>query len=243
VTLKDVTEDRAVLGVMGPNARAVLARVTDADLVEFPFGSTREIEIAGALLRAARITYVGELGWELHVATRDVRAVYDAVSAAGSDLGLANAGHYAVNSLRLEKGYRAWGSDLSPDDTPIEAGLSFALSWDKAIPFLGRDALLRQKDQGVCKRMASFLLEDPEAMLWHDEPIYRNGTCVGYISSGSYGHTLGGAVGLGYVRGKEPITRDWVKEGTYEVDVAGTRIPARVSLASLYDPKRERILA
>lgn len=243
VTLLDVTKDRAVLGVMGPHARTLLARVTDADLVEFPFGSTREIEIAGAVVRAARITYVGELGWELHLATRDVCAVYDAVFAAGSDLGLANAGHYAVNSLRLEKGYRAWGTDLSPDDTPIEAGLSFALSWDKAIPFLGKEALLRQKDAGVCKRMASFLLEDPQAMLWHDEPIYRNGTCVGYISSGSYGHALGGAVGLGYVRSKEPITRDWVKEGTYEVDVAGTRIPARVSLASLYDPKRERILA
>ena len=242
-TLKDITVEGSVIGVMGPNSRTLLGRVSDADFVEFPFGTTREVQLGGATVRAARITYVGELGWELHVQASDALRVYEALRAVGGDLGLRNAGHYAVNSLRLEKGYRAWGSDLSPDDTPLEAGLSFAIGWDKATPFLGRDALLRQKETGPSKRMMSFLLEDPEALIWHDEPVYRNGLCVGYISSGAYGHTLGGAIGLGYVRSAEPMPRAWAAEGTYEVDVAGTRIPARASFAPLYDPKRERILA
>lgn len=243
VTLQDITKDLSVLGVMGPNSRDLLCRVSDEDFVEFPFGSTREIMIGGASVRAARITYVGELGWELHVPVSDALKVYSAIREVGEDLGLQNAGHYAINSLRLEKGYRAWGSDISIDDTPLEAGLAFAIGWDKSEQFLGREALLRQKEAGLRKRMASFLLEDPAEMLWHDEPIYRNGSCVGYISSGAYGHTLQGAVGLGYVRGSEPISREWVLDGNYEIDVSGRKIPAQVSLRSLYDPKRTRILA
>ncbi len=243
ISLHDITKDLSVISVMGPNSRELLQRVTDADLDDFPFGSTSEIQIGGAMVRAARITYVGELGWELHVSVSEAVKVYTAIREVGDDLGLLNAGHYAINSLRLEKGYRAWGSDISIDDTPLEAGLGFALAWDKAEPFLGREALLRQKETGVSKRMASFLLEDPAETLWHDEPIYRDGVCVGYISSGAYGHALGGAIGLGYVRGKEPISREWVMDGGYEIDVSGRRIPAKVSLRPLYDPKRARILA
>ncbi|HIA26496.1 MAG TPA: aminomethyl transferase family protein, partial [Planctomycetes bacterium] len=241
--LVDVTTDLGVLGVMGPRSRDLLQQVTDADLDSFPFGTSKKIVIGDAMVRAARITYVGELGWELHVGMADLPPVYDAIREAGDPLGLIDGGHYAINSLRLEKGYRAWGAELTVDDTPLEAGLSFALAWEKPIPFLGRDALLRQKEGGVCKKMVSFLLEDPEVFLWHDEPIYRDGLCVGYTSSAAYGHTLGASVALGYVRSEEPISRGFITSGSYQIDVAGTRVGARVSLKPLLDPQRERILA
>jgi sarcosine dehydrogenase len=162
---------------------------------------------------------------------------------AGRPLGVANAGMYAINSLRLEKGYRAWGADISPDDTPLEAGLGFAVKFDKPVPFLGRDALRRQKERGVRKRMVSFVLDDPEPMLWGGERIFRDGACVGYTTSGAYGHTVGGAVALGYVRHHEPVTAGFVKSGRYTVDVAGAHTPARASLAPPYDPHNEKIMA
>ncbi len=168
--------------------------------------------------------------------------VYDALMDAGRPFTVANAGMYAINSLRLEKEYRAWGADISPDDTPLEAGLGFAVKFDKPEAFLGRAALLQQKDQGVRKRIVAFLLEDSDPVLWGGERIYRDGICVGYTTSGSYGHTLGGAVALGYVRNHAPITPEFVKSGRYTIDVAGTHYPARASLAPLYDPKNEKIL-
>ncbi len=242
VTLTDITEDHAVLGVMGPHSRQLLTRVTGDAMESFPFGTSRKVTIASVELCAARITYVGELGWELHMPVSGAVEVYDALVAAGADLGIRDAGHYAVNSLRLEKGYRAWGAELSPDDTPLEAGLSFALAWDKEIPFIGRDALLRQKQQGVHKRMTSFVLEDPDVMLWHDEPIYRDGECVGYTSSAAFGHSLGASVALGYVRADHPISRKFVREGEYQIDVAGQRVAATVHLQSPYDHQRSKIL-
>src|SRR5262249_54857571 len=151
--------------------------------------------IGHATVRALRVTYVGELGWELHVSAEQAVALCDALTASNETFGLTNAGHYAINSLRLEKGYRAWGADLSADDTPLEAGLSFAVKFDKPA-FMGREALLSQKERGVHKRLTSFVVEDPEPVLWGAERIFRDGECVGYTTSASYGHTVGGAVAL-----------------------------------------------
>jgi 4-methylaminobutanoate oxidase (formaldehyde-forming) len=240
--LVDVTSSYSVLGVMGPNARSLLAPITEADLSNesFPFGTAQTIGIGHATVRALRVTYVGELGWELHVSAEQAVALCDALTAGNETFGLTNAGHYAINSLRLEKGYRAWGVDLSADDTPLEAGLSFAVKFDKP-DFLGREALLNQKERGVHKRLASFVVEDPEPVLWGAERIFRDGACIGYTTSASYGHTVGGAVALGYVRHQEPITPDFIRAGKYTIDIAGRKYPARASLEPPYDPKGIRI--
>jgi sarcosine dehydrogenase len=197
--------------------------------------------VGPAGVRAVRLTYVGELGWELHVPTEQMAVVYDVLWNAGTDLGLANAGHYAINSLRLEKGYRAWGSDISPDDTPWEAGLAFAVCWDKS--FLGRDALLQQKSQGLTRRLTAFVLADPGPPLWGSEPIYRDGLMVGYTSSGTYGHTLGGGTALGYVNHADGVSPAFIESGHFEINVSGTRYPAKTYLRAPYDPERKRILA
>jgi 4-methylaminobutanoate oxidase (formaldehyde-forming) len=243
--LVDVTEAFAVLGVMGPNARALLGRLTDADLsnAAFPFSTVRTIGVGRATARAVRITYVGELGWELHVPAGQAALLYDTLTEAGRDLGLTDAGHYAINSLRLEKGYRAWGADLSPDDTPLEAGLEFAVAWDKPVPFLGREALRRQKADGVKRRLVMFVLQDPEPVLWGGEPIYRDGRVVGYTTSGSYGHTVEGGVALGYVADAGGVDAAFVRVGRYEIDVAGRRYPAAAHLRAAYDPGRQRIVS
>src|SRR5437773_2012895 len=195
--LVDVTHGLSVLGVMGPRSRTLLSRVTDADLSNsaFPFLTSQPIGIGLATVRAVRITYVGELGWELHVPMDQLCLLYRQLMEAGKDFGITNAGHYAINSLRLEKGYRAWGAELSPDDTPLEAGLAFAIDWNKA--FIGREALLKQKAAGVKRRLAIFVLEDPEPMLWGSELITRDGKSAGYTTSGSYGHTVGAAIAMG----------------------------------------------
>jgi 4-methylaminobutanoate oxidase (formaldehyde-forming) len=241
----DVTESFAVLGVMGPNVRTLLGRLTDADLSNnaFPFGTAQTIGLGRATVRAVRITYVGELGWELHVPTAQAALLYDALTDAGRDLGLTDAGHYAINSLRLEKGYRAWGAELTPDDTPLEAGLEFAVAWDKPVPFLGREALRRQKAEGVKRRLVLFVLKHSEPVLWGGEPIYRDGRAVGYTTSGSYGHTLGGAVALGYVADAGPVDAAFIRSGRYEINVSGKLIPAAAHLRPAYDPARQRILS
>jgi 4-methylaminobutanoate oxidase (formaldehyde-forming) len=237
----DVTAQLGVLGVMGPNARDLLKQTTDADLSNqaFPFGTAQLIHIGSSTVRAVRLTYVGELGWELHVPMEQLIQVYQTLLAAGKHLDVINAGHYAINSLRLEKAYRAWGSDLSPDDTPLEAGLSFAVDWTK--PFLGRERLLQQKQTGVSRKLVIFTLTEPDPVLWGSELIYRNDQPVGYTTSGSYAHTLGAAIGLGYVNHNEPITSDFIKAGQYEISVNGTRIPANAHLRAPYDPDRLRI--
>lgn len=242
VELIDVTSAFGVLGVMGPNARTLLGRLTDADLTNraFPFGTAQRISVGGGTARAVRITYVGELGWELHVPVEQTVTVYDALMRAGQDLGIVNAGHYAINSLRLEKGYRAWGADISPDDTPLEAGLGFAIDWEKE--FIGRDALLKQKKTRWKRQLVAFVLEDPEPVLWGYEPILRDGQPVGYTTSGSYGHTLGRPVGLGYVNHPSGVTADFIKAGRYEINLNGRRYPARAHLRSPYDPERKKIL-
>jgi 4-methylaminobutanoate oxidase (formaldehyde-forming) len=241
--LTDVTSSQAVLGVMGPNARTLLSRLTDADLSgeAFPFLASREIWLASAPVRAARITYVGELGWELYVPTEFAAGLYDALVAAGADLGLRHAGYHAMDSLRMEKAYRSWGHDLGCEETPLEAGLGFAVRLDKPGGFLGRDALLAQHDRPLARRLVVFLLDDPEPLLYHAEPIWRDGVLVGRISSGAYGHTLGRAVGLGWVSHADGVSDRFVASGRWEIEVACERVSARAQLVSPYDPKSLRV--
>jgi 4-methylaminobutanoate oxidase (formaldehyde-forming) len=238
-----VTSSQAVLGVMGPNARTLLSRLTDADLSgeAFPFLASREIWLASAPVRAARITYVGELGWELYVPTEFAAGLYDALVAAGADLGLRHAGYHAMDSLRMEKAYRSWGHDLGCEETPLEAGLGFAVRLDKPGGFLGRDALLAQHDRPLARRLVVFLLDDPEPLLYHAEPIWRDGVLVGRISSGAYGHTLGRAVGLGWVSHADGVSDRFVASGRWEIEVACERVSARAQLVSPYDPKSLRV--
>ncbi len=242
-TLTDSTSGHAVLGVMGPRARALLARLTDADLSNggFPFGTSREIWLATAPVRATRITYVGELGWELSIPTEFAPGVYEAIVTAGEDLGLRHAGYHAMDSLRMEKAYRAWGHDLGCEDTPLEAGLAFAVRLDKPVAFIGRDALAAQRDKPLARRLVVFMLEDPEPLLYHDEPIWRDGRLVGQISSGAYGHTLGRAVGLGWVEHPDGVDDAFIAGGRWEVEIACERVPARAQLTPPYDPKSLRV--
>ncbi|HYE91128.1 MAG TPA: glycine cleavage T C-terminal barrel domain-containing protein, partial [Terriglobales bacterium] len=242
--LTDVTSGTAVLGVMGPRSRALLARLTDADLGNgaFPFLTSREIWIGTAPVRASRVTYVGELGWELYVPAEHARAVYDAIVAAGADLGLRHAGYHAMDSLRMEKAYRSWGHDLGSEDTPLQAGLGFAAAWDKK-DFLGREALLAQRGTPLTRRLVVFTLEDAEPLLYHDEPILRDGALVGRITSGAYGHTLGRAVGMGYVEHADGVTEAFLANGRWELEIACDRYPARAQLAPPYDPKSLRVKA
>ena len=240
--LTDVTSAYAVLGVMGPNARRLLSSLTDTDLSNpaFPFASSQEIDFADARLRAIRITYVGELGWELHIPTEFALSVYDAITQAGKAVSLQHCGYHALNSLRMEKGYRHWGHDVADEDTPFEAGLGFAVRLNKDA-FLGREVLLKQYHNGVKKRIVQFALEDPEALLYHNEPIWRDNEIVGFITSGMFGHTLGAAIGLGYVNHADGVTLEYIQSGHYEIEVAGRRIPARASLRPFYDPENKRV--
>ena len=238
----DVTSSMAVIGVMGPRSRELLQRVIAKNLSDaaFPFGWSRQVEIGYSPVRASRISYVGELGWELYMPTECGLHVYDALLEACEGLELRHAGMHAMNSLRLEKGYRHWGHDITDEDTPLEAGLGFAVDFDKP-DFIGREALLRQRELGVKKRLVQFLLQDPEPLLYHHEPIYRGGSIVGYIASGAYGHSLGASVGLGYVNHEGGVSGDFVESGRYEIEVAGRRFPARASLKPLYDPQGIRL--
>jgi heterotetrameric sarcosine oxidase gamma subunit len=244
VRIADVSEEWAVLGLMGPRSRDILGELCHGDLSDaaFPFSTAQKLDIAGIPCRALRITYVGELGWELQVPRGRAVELYEALRASAGADALADAGYYAINSLRLEKGYRQWGADITLNDTPLEAGLSFAVAWDKEVPFHGRDALLAQRDNGPWRRLVSVLLHDPEPMLWGGERLFVDDECVGYTTSGAYGHSLGAAVGLGYLEaGTEPITEDALERTPFEVDIAGARVPARAALRPLFDPDRARI--
>ncbi len=240
----DVTSAYGTLSVMGPNSRELLSRLTREDLSNesFPFGAVREIGVAGAPVVALRVTYVGELGWELHVPTEYVVNVYEALMDKGADLGIRPAGYRAIETLRLEKGYRAWGSDIGPDHTPLEAGLSWAVKLKTNQPFLGREALDRQR-QGPLKKLLAGFTVDPDIVLVGRETIYRNGERVGWLTSGGYGYTVGKSIGYGYVRNAQGVDRAYVESGTYELEVATERVPARVFMEPLYDPGMERVKA
>jgi 4-methylaminobutanoate oxidase (formaldehyde-forming) len=244
--VEDVTSAMAVLSVMGPASRDLLQPLTVTDLGNeaFPFGTSQLIDLGYAQPRASRITYVGELGWELYLPTEFAAGVFDVLVEEGRPHGLALCGYYALNSLRMEKAYRHWGHDISPDESPLEAGLSFAVALDKPGGFIGRDALLRRREKGAAKRLVQVRVGDDDALLYHNEPIWRDGEIVGHTTSGMYGHTVGAPLGLGYVGPVEgPVSKEWVETGTYEVEVACERVPATVSLSPLYDPRSERVRA
>ncbi|MEM6987934.1 MAG: FAD-dependent oxidoreductase, partial [Pseudomonadota bacterium] len=242
-TVTDVTAHEAVLAVMGPDSRALLGALSGAKLDNdaFAFGTVQTIDMGLAQVRAARLTYVGELGWELHMPSEVAGHVYETLMAA------ANAptpvGMHAMDSLRIEKGYRHFGHDIGEVDTPLEAGLGFAVAFDKA-DFLGREVLLAQREKRpLSKRLVQFQLKDPEPLLYHGEPIEFDGKVVGYTTSGNYGHHLGGAIGMGYVKHADGVTADMVNSGNWHIRVAGELIPAVASLKPLYDPSNERIRA
>ena len=244
-TLVDVTSAYCVLALMGPRARDMLASATHADLTNaaFPFGTWREIDLAGAPVRALRVTYVGELGWELHIPVECALAIYERLMEAGRQHGIVNAGYRAIESLRLEKGYRAWGADIGPDYTPFEAGLGWAVKLAKGLPFLGRDALLAQRSQPLRKRLACFTVDDPGVVLLGRETIYRNGERVGWLSSAGWGYTVGKNIGFGYVRNADGVDDAMLASGSYELEVATERVSCRLHLGALYDPRMERVKA
>jgi sarcosine dehydrogenase len=244
----DITASTSVLALMGPRSRDVLAEISNADVSNeaFRFGTSQVITIDGVDVRALRITYVGELGWELHVPIASAGAVYDTLMAAGQRYGIVNGGYRAIESCRLEKGYRAWGSDIGPDHTSIEAGLGWAAR-RSGPEYRGQAAVERQRRHGVGKMLASFTVDPAEVgtdvVLLGRETIYRNGERVGWLSSGGFGHTIKKSIGLGYVRHPDGVTNDFVLDGTYELDVATVRYPAAVSLRPLYDPTSSRVKA
>jgi len=216
--------------------------VTQSDVSNdaFAFGTMQTIGIAGCPVRALRITYMGELGWELHLPVEYATHVYDVLMEEGRPCGLTNAGYRAIESCRLEKGYRAWGSDIGPDHTPIEAGLGWAVKSNSGIAFRGREAIAAQRAEGVGKRLAAFTV-DPAVVLLGRETIYRDGERVGWLTSGGFGYTIGRSIGYGYVRNAAGVSADWVLSGSYELEVAGERVAATVSLKPLYDPANERV--
>ena len=241
-SLVDVSSAYATLALMGPRARAVLAKLSNADLsnATFPFAHAREIMVASAPVRALRVTYVGELGWELHVPTEYALHVYQALMEAGAEHGIVNAGYRAIESLRLEKGYRAWGADIGPDATPLEAGLGWAVKLATSQAFLGKEALAAQAPKPLAKRLACFTVADPAATLLGRESIYRDGALVGWLTSGGWGYTVGKGIGYGYVRNAAGVSDGYLLSGSYELEVASERVPAELHLAPLYDPEARR---
>jgi 4-methylaminobutanoate oxidase (formaldehyde-forming) len=244
VTITDITAGVTQINLHGPKARALMQRVSDADLSNagFPFMSARHIDLGFFEVLALRVTFVGELGWELHVPSLHAVQVYDLLIEAGADLGLRNAGMQTLSSLRLEKAYRDFGVDVDNTDTPIEAGLGFAVKLDKPGGFIGRDALAAIKAAGTPRRrMLQLLLNDPEPLLHGNETILLDGTPVGHIQVGAYGHSLGGAVGIGFAETEAPLTAEVVAHGRWEIDIAGQRVPATASLKPLFDPSMARV--
>ena len=241
-TLTDATSAWAVYGVMGPSSRALLGRLTSADLEDFPFGESRVIDLGHATVRATRITYVGELGWELYVPTEFAVGVYEDLLAAG-DLGVARGGYYAIESLRLEKGYRAFGRELTPDSGPVEAGLLFACKLRTDVDFLGRAAVEAAREAGPRRRLVSFVVGSPDPMLWGGELLLRDGVAAGQVTSAAWGETLGACVGLAYVWNPDGgvVDADWVHGAAYDVNVGGELHPVTVSLRAPYDPGNERV--
>ncbi|WP_299921156.1 FAD-dependent oxidoreductase [uncultured Pelagimonas sp.] len=242
VVITDVTAGEGVLAVMGPNSRKLLEAVSPANFTNDvnPFGTAQEIEIGMGLARVHRVTYVGELGWEVYVSADMAGHVFETLHAAGQDMGLKLCGMHMMDSARLEKGYRHFGHDITCEDHVVDAGLGFAVKVDKGSDFIGREAVIKRKEIGAQNRLLQFKLTEPEPMLYHNEPILRDGEIVGYLTSGNYGHTLGGAMGMGYVPAAGEKLAD-VLASSYEIDVMGTRIKAEVSSKPFYDPKSERV--
>ena len=241
VVITDVTAGEGVIAVMGPNARKLLQAVSPNDFSNDvnPFGTAQEIELGMGMARVHRVTYVGELGWEVYVSSDMAAHAFEVLHAAGQDMGVKLCGMHMMDAGRIEKGFRHFGHDITSEDHVLEAGLGFAVKTDKPA-FIGRDAVLRKKDEGLNSRLVQFKLTDPEPLLYHNEPVMRDGEVVGYLSSGVYGHHMGAAMGMGYVPCKGETVAE-VLASTYEIDVMGTRIKAEASLKPFYDPKSERV--
>jgi len=240
----DVTSAYGQLNVQGPAARALLQKLTSVDLSNgaFPFRTAREIDVGFARVLCIRITYVGELGYELYIPAEQAMHVYERVIAAGAEFGFTHAGLKALGSLRMEKGYRDYGHDIDNTDGPYEVGLGFALDLKKPGGFIGKEAVLAHKARGpLTRRLAQVLVKDPEPLMFHAEVVRRDGVPVGYVRAASYGHTLGGAVGLAMIEPKVVVDEAYLGSGRWEVDIAGKLYPAVVSARPLYDPQMRRI--
>jgi len=242
VQLRDISADYSCLALQGPNARAVLEKLVEIDLnsENFAFATGQYARVAGVMVWLQRLSYVGELGWEIFVPASETAKVFAELQTAGSEFDIRNVGLHAVNSLRLEKGYRHWGHDIGSEDNLLQAGLSFAAKPD-AGDFIGREAFLQQKAAGLPdRRLLQFKLDDPEPLLYHNEPIIMDGSIVGYLSSGMYGHSVGSSIGMGFVVAPG-MTVDRIKEATFEIEVARERFAAQASLRALYDPSSSRM--
>ena len=241
---RDMTSGLPMLALMGPKARALLQTLTPEDLSDaaFPFGTSREIDLGYARVRLTRITYVGEQGYEILMPAEFAAHVFDRIVEAGPAFGLGHGGYFAINSLRMEKGYRHWGHDIGEEDTPFDAGLGFAVAMGKPGGFIGREALAAQKAGPQRRRMVQLRLPMADApMLYHQEPILRDGVIVGSVTSGAFGYRIGASLGMGYLECAEGVTADWLASGKWEVEVAWTRYPIEVTFKAPYDPKGERI--
>ena len=244
----DVTSGLPMLSIMGPHSRAFLQKLSGEDLsnAAFPFGRSREIELGYARVRASRITYVGELGWELYMPSEFAAHVFETVWEAGREFGLRPAGMHTMNNARMEKAYRHWGHDIADEDTPLEAGLGFAVAFDKKGGFIGREALEKQrrKNMAPTKRLVALALLDhteKAPLIYHEEPIYRDGRNVGSTTSGAWGHRVEKSLGLGYVHNPEGVMPEWLDSASWEVELAWQRHPVKVQLQPFYDPRGERI--
>jgi 4-methylaminobutanoate oxidase (formaldehyde-forming) len=228
---------------MGPLSRELLSRLTSAPLddASFPFATAQRIDVGWASVLALRVSFVGELGWELYAPVESLTTLYDDVLQAGGDLGLRLAGFHALDSLRAEKGLLDWGLDIGPTDTPYEAGIGFTVALDKPVEFIGREALRARSQEPLSRRLVHLKLDDPEPLLYRGESIVLDGRIVGSVSSAGYGHTLAAAVGLGYVNGAPDELKTVVGSDTVQIDVAGTLVPATLSLRPFYDPDGERM--
>ena len=244
-TLVDVTSAYAVFGVMGPRSRDLLAALSDADLSDeaFPFRASRQISLGYFTVRATRITYVGELGWELYVPCEFAVGVFELLTRAGREFGLVNAGYYAIESMRLEKGYRAYGRELTPDYGPVEAGLGFACKLRTDISFLGREAVEKTRAEGPRRRLVSLVATDPDTMMWGGELVLRDGRAAGQVTSAAWGEALGATAGLAYIwdPAGDPVTPEFARTGSYQVNVGGEIRAVTVSLRAPFDPAGERV--
>jgi 4-methylaminobutanoate oxidase (formaldehyde-forming) len=244
IFINDVTSQMAVVTLMGPRARDTLSKLTSDDISNegFPFATSKEIDVHYAKVRASRITYVGELGWELYVSTEYAPSLFDAILEAGEEFGIKPYGYHAMNSLRMEKCYRHWGHDITDEDTPLEAGLSFASDFEKEGGFIGKEALLEQKSRGLLtKRFVAFVFDDPDPLCYHEEPIYANGEIVGRTTAGMFGHSVGATVAMGYVNHNGGINKKWLDNTYFEIEVECVRYKVKPFFRSVYDPGMEKI--
>ena len=240
--LTDVTWSYIMLGVMGPKSRDLLNKITDEDLSNeaFPFATAKEIHAGYATAFAIRMSFVGELGWELYIPTPFAQGIFDELMEAGAEFNVKLCGLHALDSLRLEKGYRHWSSDITPDTTPYEAGLGFAVKLNKD-DFIGKASLVKQKQEGIKQKLVIFTIDNPEPLIYHDEPIYCNGRIVGENTHGSYAHVTGHSIGMVYLSNEDGITDKWIMEGKYEIEVEDKLYPITIHLKAPYDPEGKSI--